>query len=126
MTYNLGTTLMQRLFTACAVLVALMAVSAEARADFRNGNKLYADCTGPNYFDLGLCYGYIAAIADAARRDQDGSGGVLGYQECGRNQVTIKQIVDVSVRFLAAHPERRDIAAAQVVAQALSEAFPCR
>ena len=69
------------------------------------------------------CSGYIAAITDAAAWGPP--WGVYGYILCPRDTVTLAQMTDVVVRFLAAHPERRELGAAGLVAQALSEAFPC-
>jgi hypothetical protein len=45
-----------RLFTAGAVVAAVMAVSVGARADFYDGNRLYADCTSPDSPDNGRAF----------------------------------------------------------------------
>jgi hypothetical protein len=114
----------RRLFTAGAMIAAVVAVSAEAQADFKTGNQLYADCTSEEGASARVyCSGYIAAIADAAAWGPP--WGVFGYIQCPRDTVTLGQMSDVVVRFLAAHPERRALGAAGLVAQALSEAFPC-
>jgi len=43
----------RRLFTAGAMIAAVVAVSAEAQADFKTGNQLYADCTSEEGLALG-------------------------------------------------------------------------
>lgn len=56
----------RRLFTAGAVVVAVMALGAAARADYKTGNTLYADCTSNNLVAGSFCSGYVAAISDAS------------------------------------------------------------
>jgi hypothetical protein len=55
----------RRLLAAGVVLMAVMAASAGARADFTEGNDLYDACTGPD--SKLVCLGYVMAIADAVR-----------------------------------------------------------
>jgi hypothetical protein len=113
---------MNRLFAAGAVVAAVMAASAGARADYRDGNRLYADCTSP---DTQLfCIGYVMAIADAARAPN--AVGEAGFTVCGLEDVTVKQLLDVTTRYLSAHPEERHLSAFSLVAKALAEAFPCK
>jgi hypothetical protein len=111
---------MNRLFAAGAVVAAVMAGSAGARADFRDGNQLYAECPPESGYRL-FCQGYIAAITDAARHAP-----VAGHKVCGSADVTLGQMVDVVRRYLEAHPELRHFPAEDLVAEALAEAFPCR
>jgi hypothetical protein len=44
---------------------------------------------------------------------------------CARGAITGQQLVDVVVRFLQQHPEIRHYGASNLVAEALSDAFPC-
>jgi hypothetical protein len=123
---------MRRLFAAGAVVVAVVAVSVGARADFRTGNELYADCTSSDGTDRIFCQGYIAAIVDAARLRAPGGGlgpGVAGgYRMCITASAggTLQQMVDIVVKFLTAHPEERHLPASPLAAGALSVAFPCQ
>jgi hypothetical protein len=111
---------MIRLFVAAsAVVAAVMAVSAGARADFRDGNGLYADCSKES--SRALCDAYIAAIADAASKE----GGVVSFKICPSGDVLIAQMEDVVKQYLAEHPEQRHLSAASLVAFALARAFPC-
>lgn len=116
-----------RLFAAVA---AVMVISAGARADFMTGNTLYAHCTSANASDQSFCFGYTAAIADAAQGPPQplpggGEKSVAGYTQCGPETVTNQQVTDIVVRYLAAHPEIRHTAAWALVGSALEQAFPC-
>ena len=65
---------------------------------------------------------YISGVADTTA-----SGGVIrGLKNCRHTHVTVQQLGDVVVQFLQKHPELRHHAASYLVAQALSESFPCK
>jgi hypothetical protein len=82
---------MIQLFAAGAVVAAVMAASAGARADYRDGNRLYADCTSP---DTQLfCIGYVMAIADAARAPN--AVGAAGFTVCGLEDVTVLNVTSL-------------------------------
>lgn len=111
----------RRLFTAGAVMVAVMAVGTEAKADrFVDGNRLYELCW-PNSRSNSFCGDFVVGIADALM-----VGRVGHWTACIPNGATDDQVVDVATRFLDAHPAERPRAARELVAQALAEAFPCR
>jgi hypothetical protein len=118
---------MIRLFAAGAVVAAVMAASAGARAadvvNFLTGDRLYQQCSAPKGDRAyGDCEGYVFAITDAL---VDGGNEIDGYRACIPYGVLEEQAIDVAQRFLAAHPESRHRGAAGLVAQALAEAFPC-
>jgi hypothetical protein len=64
------------------------------------------------------------AIADAARAPN--AVGAAGFTVCGLEDVTVKQLLDATTRYLSAHSEERHLSAFSLVAKALAEAFPCR
>jgi hypothetical protein len=110
-----------RLFAAGAVVVAVVAVGPEARADRGiDGNRLY-ELYRPNSRSSTFCGDYVLSIADALMM-----GRVGRWTACIPSGVTDDQVVDVAIRFLDAHPARRGSAASELVAEALAEAFPCR
>ena len=111
----------RRLFGATVLIAAAISVSAGAKADFNNGNTLYAECA-PESGRRPYCAGYVAAIADVMRRIPLRGNLMV----CGSPEVTLRQMVDVVNRSLAAHPEDRHSSAESLVALALAEAFPCR
>lgn len=104
-----------------ALLVALTA-SPLARADFVTGNRLHQWCSNQTDDNFGLCSGYVMGIADALAR-----GAVIqGERACFPGSATVGQARDIVKRHLESYPELRHAVAAQIVAYALSEAFPCR
>jgi hypothetical protein len=112
--------LRSQLFTAGAVIAAVLAVSTKARADrLVDGNRLYELCT-PNSRSSEFCDDYVLSVADALM-----VGRVGGWTACIPNSVTGNQVVDVVKRFLEAHPAKRRSAAFGLVAEALAEGFPC-
>jgi Rap1a immunity proteins len=94
--------------------------NAEPGVFYFNGNELWDFCRvdSPN---LG-CVNYVSAIADAMTADHEG---VMGWHACFRLNTTRGQIADVVKLWLQKHPEKRDLAAPGLVAQALAQAFPC-
>jgi hypothetical protein len=96
---------------------------AERAPAFITGNALYADCmAGSITVGQSWCLGYITAIADVMTVPDEN---VLGFEACFP-RVSTAQVRDVAKQFLVAHPERRHLGAAGLVARALHEAFPCR
>jgi hypothetical protein len=89
-----------------------------AAADFRSGNELLEDCNEKNVL---FCLGYIAAISDGLN-----GNGINGYEACIPKTVTAGQLVDIVVQYLRLNPAERHFAAAVLVADAISTAFPCR
>jgi hypothetical protein len=113
-----------RLPTLVTALLSV-AIEAPAHADFVTGNRLFQDCQATDFFSQGACMGFVAGVADAMTTAQAANGTVAGWRACLSEQITAGEVRDVAVNFLARHPEKRDIAAATLVAQALEEAFPC-
>ena len=102
--------------TTAAVALACLPASAETATAFYSA--LWNECSGDNTFQSGLCMGFVAGISDAMS--------IAAIKACFPPGVTAGQTADVVKRFLGQHPERRHEAAAGLVAQALSEAFPCK
>jgi hypothetical protein len=87
------------------------------------GNDLLEACQS-NAPDLGVCFGYIEAVADL--------GNSNGFHINGKSRcisistrVTAGQARDLVVRFLTEHPAIRHYGAANLVVAALAPAFPC-
>lgn len=101
------------------VLMALFA-SPVGAGGFINGNDLYRECSSDSAFKEGICLGYIAAISDAMEDVY-----ISGFRACYPTGVTTGQVTDIVRSFLKNNPAERHYRADGVVAQALSEAFPC-
>ena len=116
-----GRTRLVALATAVA-LACLPASAQEARALY-SGNDLWSRCSGKGDLNIGLCGGFVVGITDAM---MGSGGGISGRRACIPLSVLVEQITDVVKRYLEQHPEQRHYSAASLVAQALSETFPCK
>jgi hypothetical protein len=116
--------------TAAAALLALLFVSTRANADqfappaghFSDGNKLYELCTSSNAGDQLYCKGYVSAVADASAWWHPWDHLT---RSCAPAGVTLQQMIDIASRYLAAHPEWRQVDGADLVSGSFFEAFPC-
>jgi hypothetical protein len=98
----------------------LLCSSPVAARNFENGNQLLQYCTNQDTTSF-FCLGYTSAVADAL----DGNR-VNGYDACIPLSVNVGQIKDIVVQYLRLNPAERHLAAAGLVADAISKAFPCR
>jgi hypothetical protein len=108
------------------LLPALLLIGClPAQAGFDTGNRLYEDCRSPNYFNRGYCGGYVTGIIDTIESLQ--SRGVLPADAlCIPEASTKGQLVDVVLKYLEQHPERRHLESGALVPEALNLAFPCK
>ena len=90
---------------------------------FQSGNKLYQICQSKDAFPDGFCLGYVIGIADALTGPSKGYRGRTFCIPVGSIQ---NQIEDAVKTWLGSNPDKRHINAPDLVAWALSEAFPCR
>jgi len=109
-----------------ALLASVFFVStgAHAQVTFLTGRDLLGECA--NRGDrgstaAGVCVGYTTAIADSLAR-----GPVWSWRACLNEGISSTQIARVARLYMETHPQDLDYPAAQVVARALNEAFPCR
>jgi hypothetical protein len=129
---------MKRSLISSLVLTAFICVAGDASAQsatprpmqpdgrtmFMNGTTLLDACQKAGD---AFCLGYVDGIADAINNSPtsiyrpDRSIALV----CTTTAITGRQLVDVVVRFVQQHPEIRHNAAANLVAAALSDAFPC-
>jgi hypothetical protein len=103
-----------------ALLLALIwTMSAEAA--FYSANELYL---------------YLVDFRKASSRDDTtafiGAGYVVGVFDsgngrlwCAGDQVSVRQIIDITFDYLDQHPESGRFEAASIVREALSDAYPC-
>lgn len=114
----------QRLFTAGAVVIVVMAVRAAAGAQsFLTGNRLYDYCESKNdAAKTRFCLGFVAGIAETIGEVNR----VNGSGVCIPLGATAEQTMNVTRRYLEAHPADLHEGATTLVANALLKAFPCR
>ena len=130
----------------CVLCLILAGYSCVAHAAFYDGNKLHEDCKRARYFVLG----YVAGAYDAAELGQNATFNIFwaelsshkevdqkvsnAYSDsvkslgayCTPNGVILNQVVDIFCQYLAAHPGERQKSGNQLLATALSEAWPCK
>jgi len=122
---------MTRIWAAGLAMVGFLAAAAPAPAsdlEFFTGQMLYAQCSAKpgeaDYASHSLqCAGYVLGVSDAQQAAQ-GAGG-LG-RVCLPGTVTAPQLVAAVSAFLGAHPDKRPLAAQDLVIEALSAAYPCK
>jgi hypothetical protein len=117
-----------------ALLAAALAMTAGGWAahagdlEFFTGESLYAQCSAkPAATDYlprqARCAGYVLGVSDAQQAVQ-GAGGA--GKVCLPVTASSTQLVMSVDRFLDAHPEKRRLAAQDLVIEALSVDFPCK
>ena len=104
--------------TGLLILVPTICQAEPVRA-YMSGNDLFDTCSvaSDRTFLQGTCDGYIVGAIDAMQDSKT---------TCVPAGVVIKQLRDVVVQYLQAHPEERQYTAAGIIREAISEAFPCR
>lgn len=87
---------------------------------FQTGNQLHELCQASEARSTA----YLMGVVDeqAFKTDMEGAKGSF----CVPENVTAKQVRDVTCRYLSDHPGRRHFRAAWLATLALTEAFPCR
>jgi len=111
-----------------APLIAPPAWAAASDLEFYTGETLYAQCSArpgePDYATHSLrCAGYVLGVSDAQQAAQ-GAGG--RGRVCLPGTATANQVVATVGAYLQAHPEKRPLAAQDLVIEALGAAYPCR
>jgi hypothetical protein len=104
----------------------VLCASEPASAGFVSGNDLWEECSSSgredtDYMNRAECRGYVKGIADVIFNETM----VNGYIACVSAGVNVGQLVDIVTIFLRERPAIRHYAASGLVANALSEAFPC-
>ncbi len=97
-------------------VVAMLALSFNANAEFFSGNKLLSLTTSSSEIDLALGFGYIAGVFDLG----------MGTTHCAPDTVTLKQVADMTLKLLRDVPEQREKSADQFVTAAISSVWPCK
>ncbi len=119
---------------AAALLAPLAAASlgappaiAASDLEFYTGEALYAQCSArpgeAEYAAHALrCAGYVLGVSDAQQARQ---GAGQPGRVCLPGTASANQIVEKVSAYLIAHPEKRPLAAQDLVIEALGAAYPC-
>jgi hypothetical protein len=107
------------------LLIALM-LAPLARADaitiYESGNRLLDICQGAESVQIVDCAGYIKGVADqleSARSMGEKAG-------CIPPGISVGRLLEISVTYLRAHPEKREESGASLVATALTDEWKCQ
>ena len=112
---------MTRLLSASVIIAALLCGTA-APAAVMDGNDLLKQCTATIGALVQFCFGYIDAITDSLLENRR-----LGATDiCVPTGLDDTQLRDIVAKFLKENYRLRPLAAPALVAQALTEAYPCR
>lgn len=118
----------RRVALAAGLVLGAGAAAGATDLEFFTGDALYAQCSAkPD--DAGYavrharCFGYVLGVSDA---QQAGQGAGAPGRVCLPPSATSPQLVDAVVRYLEAHPEKRSVAAQDLVLESLAAQFPCR
>jgi len=79
-------------------------------------------CNGHREVDRGVCFGYIMGVADSLASPD----GLFGLSACLPDAITAPQLKELAISQIEKHPDWSSLAAAPVVALALSNGYPCR
>ena len=115
---------------AAAATVGPLAPAATAASDleFYTGEALFTQCSArPGDADYAThalrCAGYVLGVSDAQQARQ---GAGQPGRVCLPGTATANQVVAAVSAYLQAHPEKRPLAAQDLVIEALGAAYPCR
>ncbi len=97
------------------IFAAVLAAAAPAHAGtYYNGNDLYEECSKDSGGGWAICLGHILGVYDSL---------LSKPIDCAPNAVRAKQLRDVVVQSLQAHPEKRHLVASSLVFYAIKDAF---
>ena len=113
-----GATVRWLLFVFVVVLATPVASQEQVRI-FYDGSMMLRICESAHARDEGRCQGFAVAIADLLVTEK------LDLRACFPATVTARQITDIARKHLSDHPADRQFLAAELIAQAIAEAFPC-
>lgn len=108
-----------RTFLAIAFMIMLM---GRGHAMFLDGNTLRGWCSSEDAGNQAACLGYVIGVADVLISQNRGE---LTQHKACIPAIEATQVVDTTKQYLETHHQTGDITASDLVAMALSDAFPC-
>jgi hypothetical protein len=111
---------------ALTVSLAVLFTANDGRADdYMQGQRLNTLCSGDTAAAL-VCSGYIQGVHDAGQEPTPVSKKWRGgWEACVPGGVLVGQLKAVVTKWLSEHPEKWHFHAEGLVAQALTETWPC-
>jgi hypothetical protein len=122
---------MKRRWVVLAAIGGALAAGVPAMAgdlEFFTGETLYAACSAkPADADYASrhahCGGYVLGVSDAQQAAQGAGGAGRVCLPASASSIQLTQSVG---RYLETHPDKRKLAAQDLVLEALSADFPCK
>ncbi|MBL0339043.1 MAG: hypothetical protein IPP67_07800 [Rhodospirillaceae bacterium] len=108
-------------FILCLLFISFK--EASAQSVFIKGHDLYTWCNSSSELLLTTCWGYIIGAIDTNGAYNFVTKTCILF-DIG-SKVTIPQLKDIIVKGLHDNPKERDLAAALLIQDYLSDAFPC-
>jgi Rap1a immunity proteins len=128
--WGLGVAVPKAIVAAIVTAIAAAAPAANAASDleFYTGEALAAQCQArPGDADYQAhalrCAGYVLGVSDAQQARQ---GAGQPGRVCLPGTANANDVVTKVGAYLVAHPEKRPLAAQDLVIEALAAAYPCR
>ena len=111
------------------LLLAYLALGSIVPSDAKDGfsreliagKTLLTFCSGQYDTDLGICNGYIMAVAEAMTSEAP----VFGQRACGHAGIKAQQLVELVRMEAGEMPQIQTQPAGVMVASVLAHAFPC-
>ncbi|HEV2186273.1 MAG TPA: Rap1a/Tai family immunity protein [Stellaceae bacterium] len=103
------------------ILAGLSLFGAAAQAKVRDGNQLLQQCTATIGAHVNFCFGYIDSVVDLLVLNNV----IDGINVCLWSELDDPSLRNIVVQFLKDNPKLRGLGAPDLIARALSEAFPC-
>jgi hypothetical protein len=107
-----------------AIVVGDVSAAAQRETVYIPGSNLRSLCTSPEKSgEKAMCIAFVSAVLEIAANDS-----VYGVHVClpPNLEVSVARAVDITTRWLNAHPDVSPGPATHQVVSALAEAFPCK
>lgn len=108
------------------ILVAILLLSRPAVAErytlVEEAGDLYKLCESNNDGNKAVCFAFVAGVFEVAVNNP-----IDGIRSCVplRSNTNVLAAQKLTLKWMAAHPEKEMEPASRAIAEALAEAFPC-
>jgi len=105
---------------ATAICSAALLIAQPAAAASRTAEELAGQCQLTSNLAVIVCHIYVHAVLDVMESDS-----VKGYRACVPEGTDIDEVVGSFVSWSGEHPDEARGPASDLIAHAVSEAYPC-
>jgi hypothetical protein len=99
------------------IFVGCLWSTSTLAAVFMDGNDLLSECDSESPMQKSICLGYMQRTADMLSASKE---------LCMAENVTARQVMDITIKWLRDHPESRHYTASTEIYRALVPSFPCK